>query len=322
MGRHYLITGGCGFIGSHLIDALLAEGHGVRVVDDLSTGLREHLDPRAELYVGDISRADVLEAAAADVDGIFHLAAVASVVRCNEAWLDTHSVNQTATLRLLDAARPLQRPSLPVVYASSAAVYGDRTDAVDEQSPVAPLSSYGADKAGGELHARAAARVHGVASFGLRFFNVYGPRQRPDDAYAGVISIFSDRIRRGQALTIYGDGAQRRDFVFVADVVRALEAAMAALETDPTPRAEIVNVGSGRATSIRELANILMAVHDREVPVNHVAPRPGDIRTSLACTRHLQSRLGLGPMTTMEAGLGALEQYPFNLNHFMIHNLR
>ena len=306
MRRQYLVTGGCGFIGSHLVDALLAAGHGVRVVDDLSTGVREQLDPRAELRVADVSRPEVVEAATADVDGIFHLAAVASVVRCNDAWLDAHAVNQTATVRLLDAARRLHTPPLPVVYASSAAVYGDRDHAVDEETPLAPLSAYGADKAGGEFHARAAAGVHGVASFGLRFFNVYGRRQRPDDAYAGVISIFSDRIRRGRPLTIHGDGGQSRDFVFVADVVRALRAAMSGLEADPSPRAEIANVGTGRATSVRHLAETLMAVHDRRVPVRHAAPRPGDIRTSLACTRRLQTRLALGATTTIDAGLRAL----------------
>jgi UDP-glucose 4-epimerase len=306
MRRQYLVTGGCGFIGSHLVDALLAAGHAVRVVDDLSTGRREQLDPRAELRVADVSRPEVVDAAVADVDGIFHLAAVASVVRCNEAWLETHAVNQTATLRLLDAARRLQTPPVPVVYASSAAVYGDRAEAVDETTPLAPLSSYGADKAAGELHAGAAARVHGVASFGLRFFNVYGPRQRPDDAYAGVISIFSDRIRRGRPLTIFGDGEQSRDFVFVADVVRALEAAMAGLERDPTPRAEIANVATGRATSVRGLADTLMAVHDRRVAVSHAAPRAGDIRTSLACTRRMGERLGLVDTVAIDAGLRAL----------------
>jgi UDP-glucose 4-epimerase len=300
----YLVTGGGGFIGSHLVDALLADGHAVRVVDDLSTGSRANVDPsRLDLRVADLRDPATVAAAAAGVDGIFHLAAIASVVRCNEAWLDTHAVNLTATLRLFDAAR---RGPVPMVYASSAAVYGDRADACAETDRLSPLSSYGADKAACELHAGAAARVHGVPSFGLRFFNVYGPRQRPDDAYAGVISIFKDRIARGLPLTIYGDGEQSRDFVFVADVVRALRRAMTRLEEDPAPRAEISNVGTGRPTTVNELARALMMALGREVPLAYAAPRAGDIRMSLADVNRMRDRLGLEAATTLLVGLREL----------------
>jgi UDP-glucose 4-epimerase len=302
--RRYLVTGGCGFIGSHLVDSLLRDGHLVRIVDDLSTGVRANVDERADLRIADLRHPNVVEDAADGVDGIFHLAAVASVVRCNEAWLATHAVNLTATLRLLDVAR---RDRLPVVYASSAAVYGNHAaPPVDETAPVMPTSSYGADKAAGELHARAAAQVHGVPSFGLRFFNVYGPRQRPDDSYAGVISIFRDRIGRGLPITIYGDGGQSRDFVFVADVVRALRGAMARLEDDPAPRAEVANVGTGRATTIGDLAATLMTLLERHVPVTHTPPRPGDIRASHADTRHLHRLLGMEAETSLEEGLRTL----------------
>jgi UDP-glucose 4-epimerase len=296
----YLVTGGCGFIGSHLVDALCAAGHAVRVVDDLSAGRRELLPPDVEFVHADLGVVDPAPLVA-DVDGVFHLAAVASVLRSTEAWVETHRSNLTATVRLFDALR--RRPATPVVYASSAAVYGDRHGAITESAPLAPLSSYGADKAACELHARAGTRVHGLASTGLRFFNVYGPRQRVDDAYAGVITLFAERIRCGERLRIYGDGTQCRDFVFVADVVRVLTAAMERLRTAPSPVATVANVGSGRATTINALADTLMRILDRRVGVEHVAPRAGDIRSSLADTRRMHTLFGIEAPTSLDTGL-------------------
>lgn len=302
--RRYLVTGGCGFIGSHLVDALLADGHAVRVLDNMSTGVRGRLDSRAELRIADLRTSGAVDAALDGVHGVFHLAAVSAVARCNEAWVESHRTNLTGTVRVFDAARR-RRPRLPVVYASSAAVYGDRSGTLAETEPVAPLSPYGADKAACELHAAAAARVHGLPTTGLRFFNVYGPRQNPGDAYAGVISIFVEQIRRGRTITIFGDGEQTRDFVHVGDVVHALISAMAGLEAEPTPRAEICNVGTGRATTVRELAATLMTVLGRQVPLEHLAPRVGDIRHSLADTRRMTTLLDLKTTTTLAAGLAA-----------------
>ena len=226
--QRFLVTGGAGFIGSHLADALLAAGAAVRVLDDFSTGRRENLDPRCEVCVGDVADPEAVRTAFAGVDGCFHLAAIASVARGNEDWRGTHRTNQTGTVTVLEAARDAGR--MPVVYASSAAVYGDLAGAVArETSPCVPLTAYGADKLGSELHARVAHRVHGVPTLGLRFFNVYGPRQDPASPYSGVVSIFAARLARGETLSVHGDGRQTRDFVFVADVVAHLRAAMARL---------------------------------------------------------------------------------------------
>ena len=224
----WLVTGGCGFIGSHLVDALLARGDKVRVLDDLSTGRRSNLPGGVEVMVGDVADASAVARAMAGVDGCFHLAAVASVQRGNEDWLGTHRVNLTGTIAVFDAARTCNRKGpVPVVYASSAAVYGDNPDMpLSESAATAPLSAYGADKLGCELHGRVAWQVHKVPSTGFRFFNVYGPRQDPKSPYSGVIAIFADKVAENREITVNGDGGQVRDFVYVADVVRHLVAAM------------------------------------------------------------------------------------------------
>ena len=246
----YLVTGGCGFIGSHLVDALAYAGHRVRVLDDLSTGKVENVSVPVELLVGDAGDRETVARAMAGVDGCFHLAAVASVVRANEDWCGTHRANLTATVNVMDAARSV-RCQVPVVYASSAAVYGDNPAVpLDEDATTRPLTAYGADKLGCELHARVAGQVHGVPTSGLRFFNVYGPRQDPSSPYSGVISIFADRMARGEGITVFGDGMQERDFVYVGDVVRHLIAGMEHADTD----AAVYNVCTGRATTILELA--------------------------------------------------------------------
>ena len=209
---HYLVTGGCGFIGSHLVDALIAANHTVRVVDNLSTGHVKNISGDVELIVGDLRHSSVIDKVVMGVDGIFHLAAVASITRCNEHWLDCHQVNQGAMVALFDACRRLDA-SLPIVYASSAAVYGDQAELpLHEELTPAPLGPYGVDKAGCELQARAAATVHRIRSFGLRFFNVYGDRQSADNAYAGVITAFISRSRAGCELTVNGDGRQTLRF--------------------------------------------------------------------------------------------------------------
>ena len=188
---NYLVTGGCGFIGSHLVDDLVAAGHGVRILDDLSIGTLAHKPPGVEFIRGDVAEPTVVADALRDMDGCFHLAAVASVERSNMDWLGTHRTNLTGAVTVFNAAR---RTALPVVFASSAAVYGDNADfPLSEETRPRPLSAYGADKLGCELHGVVAGRIHRVPTCGLRFFNVYGPRQDPRSPYSGVISIFSDR---------------------------------------------------------------------------------------------------------------------------------
>ena len=274
----YLVTGGAGFIGSHLVDALLADHHQVRVLDDFSTGKRENLPSEVEIITGDVADAGTVMAAITGTNGCFHLAAIASVARGNQEWLATHRVNLGGTIAVLDAARALG--GLPVVYASSAAVYGDLGQEIAREDCVCrPSTAYGADKYGSELHAKVGYIVHLVPSVGLRFFNVYGPRQDPSSPYSGVISIFADRIARGSPITLHGDGSQTRDFVFVLDVVAHLLAAMKVARRQP--EAQVLNVCTGRETSILELARILGALARREVEILAGPARAGDILRSL-----------------------------------------
>lgn len=312
--KRYLVTGGAGFIGSHLCDALLAGGHAVVVLDDLSTGKRGNLDPRASLGIGDVADPHAVRMAAAGVDGVFHLAAIASVERGNQDWPGTHRINQGGTVAVLDAARAHGR--VPVVYASSAAVYGDTGDAVAREDRMpAPLTAYGADKLGSELHARVASLVHGVPTLGLRFFNVYGPRQDPSSPYSGVISIFAHRIGGNEEITLHGDGGQTRDFVHVSDVVAHLLAGMVRLEARagngeperfPGEAPACYNVCTGRAVSIRSLAEILAGLHGVALRARQEAARAGDIRHSCGSNGAAVAAFGVQAQVQLEQGLATL----------------
>ncbi len=297
----YLVTGGAGFIGSHLVDALLARGDRVRVLDNLSTGKRENLAPPAELIVGDVADPAAVAAAMLGADGCFHLAAVASVELGNRDWLGTHRTNLTGAITVFDAARRANGAGpVPVVYASSAAVYGDSTELpLAESAALRPLSAYGADKLGCELHARVAGRVHGVRAIGFRFFNVFGPRQDPSSPYSGVISIFFNRIGGGQGITIFGDGGQTRDFIYVADVVRALLAGMRLGTSEPA----VFNVCTGRTTSLIELADAIGRVFGRGPEIRYGDARIGDIRASLGNPELARDALGFTATTGLEDGL-------------------
>lgn len=299
----YLVTGGCGFIGSHLCDALRTRGDQVRVLDDLSTGHRDNLAPGAELVVADVADADAVRASMAGVDGCFHLAAIASVERGVRDWVGTHRTNLSGTIAAFEAARregEARGTPLPVVYASSAAVYGDpRALPVQEDEPPRPLSAYGADKFGSELHARAGGIVHGLPTAGLRFFNVFGPRQDPRSPYSGVVSIFCGRLSRGEPLDIHGDGGQTRDFVHVADVVRALLAAGRCASS----AAPVFNVCTGTGTSVRDLAVLLGRVWGVDPVIRHGSPRAGEIRHSVGSRAACATQLGLATVTPIEDSL-------------------
>jgi UDP-glucose 4-epimerase len=298
----YLVTGGCGFIGSHLCAALLTRGHGVRVLDDLSSGCEDNLPPEATLLRGDVGDADRVRAAMAGVAGCFHLAAIASVERGVRDWLGTHRANLTGAITVFDAARragPGGSP-VPVVYASSAAVYGEVTALpITEDAPTRPLSAYGADKLGCEQHARAGGATHGLPSIGLRFFNVFGSRQDARSPYSGVISIFCDRLMRGEPVTVYGDGEQTRDFVHVSDVVAALLAGMHAA----SPSAPVVNVCSGRATRVLAMADTIAALCGAVPRIEHAAARFGEIRHSVGSPARARALLGIEPTTPLREGL-------------------
>jgi UDP-glucose 4-epimerase len=297
----FLVTGGCGFIGSHLCEALTGLGHHVRVVDDLSTGKRENLFGRESLIVGDIADPDLMREAVAGIDGCFHLAAIASVERGRQAWVETHRTNLTGAITVFDAVRRLPNAAeIPVVYASSAAVYGDcRTLPIEEGMEKVPLSAYGADKYGCELHARVATGVHGVPTVGLRFFNVYGPRQDPHSPYSGVISIFCNKLRRGERIDIYGDGEQTRDFIYVKDVVNVLLRAM----QRPLRNAPVFNVCTGRATSVLQLADTIAGLLGQRAEIRFCPARSGEIRHSTGSPARAQAALDLPPTAFLRDGL-------------------
>jgi UDP-glucose 4-epimerase len=300
---NWLVTGGCGFIGSHLVEALVARGDRVRILDDLSTGRREHAIAGTELIVGCVSDAKTVANAMYGVDGCFHLAAIASVERGRLEWMTTHRVNMTGTVAVFDAARQARGGApVPVVYASSAAVYGDNPNVpLVESERTVPLSAYGADKLGCELHGRVAWHIHRVPNIGLRFFNVYGPRQDPRSPYSGVISIFVDRLRARRGIEIYGDGGQVRDFIFVRDVVRHLLAAMDKASSD----SRVFNVCTGKGTSILTLARTIGEVLQHEPVISHKPPRQGDIRTSLGHPGNAVRALEVAAETTLDSGLRA-----------------
>ena len=298
----FLVTGGAGFIGSHLVHALLGEGHVVRVLDDLSSGNLKNLPQQVELIEADVTDPAAVDSALDGVDGCFHLAAIASVARSHREWLRTHQVNLTGTINVFDQARASRRHrEVPVVYASTAAIYGNCGNfRVDEESPAAPLSAYGADKHACELHARVAGAIHGLPTVGLRFFNLYGPRQDPLSPYSGVVSIFADRLLRGEPVEIYGDGEQARDFTFISDAVCALRHAMRAATTS----AFVFNVCTGKATSVRDLAQTVAELCGTELIVHHRPARCGEVRISIGDPQRATERLGFTAQTTLSDGLG------------------
>lgn len=299
--KRYLVTGGCGFIGSHLVAALLRQGSAVRVLDDLSTGSEANLPPGVELLRGSICDAALVASALQDVDGCYHLAAIASVEQGVRNWRGTHEVNLSGWINVLEAAARLPAPRIPLVYASSAAVYGDTAapPALGEDLPARPLSAYGADKLGCEQQARVGGVVHAVPTIGFRFFNVYGPRQDPKSPYSGVISIFCDRLSRGEPVEVYGDGLQSRDFVYVADVVAALLAATG----KATVEAPVLNVCTGQPTSIRALAGAIAALCGVVPDMRERPPRSGEVRHSLGSPERLRAALGLGEPVPLDEGL-------------------
>lgn len=276
-----LVTGGAGFIGSHLVEGLLARGVAVRVLDDFSTGRRDNLaavqrHPDLRILHGDIRDAQTVARALEGVQVVFHLAAFVSVPGSIEDPLTCVDINERGTAVVLEAAR--QAGVQRVVLASSAAVYGDHTQQpLHEALPPRALSPYAASKVAGEALAQAYTRM-GLPTVALRFFNVYGPRQRPDSPYAAAVAVFVERLRRGQAPTIYGDGRQTRDFVFVADVVDALLAAAHA-PTDAAGRA--YNVCTGQAVTLLDLLAELYRYFPKAPLPDFAPPRPGDIRHSV-----------------------------------------
>ncbi len=296
-----LVTGGCGFIGSHVVDALLARGDEAVVLDDLSTGKRDNIPGTMRIVEGSITDPAAIAKAVEGCAGIVHLAAIASVQKCNETWAESHAVNVTGTVRVLEAARDTGH--IPVVYASSAAIYGDNLNVpLRESEGGHPLTAYGADKFGSELHAGVAGRIHGVPTFGLRFFNVFGPRQDPSSPYSGVISIFAARFAKNQPVSIHGDGGQVRDFVYVADVVAHILSGLAAADTT----APVGNVCTGIPTTVLGLAQALKQMTGSSVEPSFGPARAGDIRESLGNPAFSSERLGVQTEISLNEGLRVL----------------
>lgn len=302
---HFLVTGGCGFIGSHLVGRLLSLGHRVRVLDDLSSGRTHNLAPQAELVLGDVASPGTVDSAMRGVTGCFHLAAITNRHAPAEDWLGVHRVNQTGTIAVLDAAR--QR-AVPVVYASSAAVYGDCSDPHQaERSAARPITAEGADKLACEWQGRVAALRHGVPNTGLRLFSVYGPRQEISSPYAGVVTVFSQRLAYGKAMTLHGDGQQVRDFIFVTDTVAHFTAAMDQMlerqRDGHSAAAQVFNVCTGRATRIRDLALTMAKLSGRQAMLQQAPARPGDVRLSLGDPSAAIRDLHVAATTSLEDGL-------------------
>lgn len=306
--RKVLVTGGAGFIGSHLVDALRARGCRVSVLDDLSTGSLENLrldDGGTEFVHGDVADGEAVREACGDCEAVLHLAAMVSVPRTMADPIAAARVNTLGTVTVLEEARRLNVGS--VVLASSCAVYGDNPHLpLSENAPPAPRSPYAVQKLGGEDYLRMAHRVYGTDAVSLRFFNVYGPRQNPSSPYSGVISIFMTRALADRPPTIYGDGDQTRDFVYVADVVRAIMLAA----TTPAAAGAVVNVGSGRSVAIGELWRQISTLAGAHAVPRHEPARDGDIRHSRADAGLAETLLGFAAEFNLETGLArTLEWY-------------
>lgn len=296
-----LVTGGGGFIGSHLVEALLLQGHQVRVLDDFSTGNVANLAKvreRVDILVGSIADPAVVAQAVWGCEVVYHLAALPSVVQSVADPLRSHDYCATGTVLVLDAARRLGVRR--VVYAASSSAYGNSgRDIQREDDPVAPLSPYGVAKLAGEFYCRCFTEVYGLETVCLRFFNVFGPRQDPRSPYSGVIALFISALNGDRVPTIYGDGLQTRDFVYVANVVQALTKAAVA----PAAPGQVFNIGTGRGTTILDLVHNLNQLLGKKIKPVHAPARAGDVRHSLADISKAQRDLGYDPNISLVEGL-------------------
>ena len=296
----YLVTGGAGFIGSHLAEELLRRGHHVRVVDSLITGKRANLAaiPAAEFVEGDLADADVAARAAAGMDYVLHQAAIPSVPRSVDDPATTNRANITATLNVLVAARAAGVKRL--VYAGSSAAYGDTpTLPKHEEMPTRPLSPYALQKLVGEQYCQMFTQLYRFQTVTTRYFNVFGPRQDPGSPYSGVISLFATAVLAGQTPIIHGDGQQTRDFTYIANVVDGVLRACEA----PNVAGEVINVATGQRTSLNELLRVLNRLVNVNVRPIYKESRAGDVRDSQADISKAKALLGYEPTVSLEDGL-------------------
>jgi UDP-glucose 4-epimerase len=297
-----LVTGGLGFIGSHLTEGLVREGHRVRVLDNLYSGRRENLasvEKEVEVLIGDCSDPAAARRAVRGVEAVYHQAAIPSVARSVDDPALSHQANATATLVMLVAARDAGVGRF--AYAGSSSVYGDAPGRFkrEDQTP-RPLSPYAVAKLSGEHYLRVFAGLYGMETVTLRYFNVFGPRQDPSSPYSGVISLFATALLAGRTPVIYGDGRQSRDFTYVANVVAANLLVLAA----PGLRGQAVNVATGRSVTLLALLRALARATGRPARALRRKARPGDIKRSLADVSLARRLLGYRPGTDFETGLG------------------
>lgn len=302
MSKICLVTGGGGFIGSHLVDGLVARGDTVRVLDDFSTGLRanlEHHGSRIEIIDGSITEPTVVAKAVRGVQAVFHLGALASVTRSIENPPLSHAACATGTLYVLDEAR--KAGVKRVVFAASSSAYGGASneEGQKEDQPLCALSPYAAAKLAGEFYMQAFAHAFGLETVRLRFFNIFGPRQRADSPYSGVIAIFTALMSQRKAPTINGDGYHCRDFTYVGNAVQAL---MKAADV-PGVSGKVFNVGTGRNVTILDLVAALNQLLGTKLTALHGPPRAGDPKFSLADISRTRAELGYQPDVTFEEGL-------------------
>jgi UDP-glucose 4-epimerase len=299
-----LVTGGAGFIGSHLVEHLVKDGQRVRVFDDFSTGLSDNLAPFAskiEVVEGTLTDPDAVTKAAAGATVIYHLGALASVARSVEAPLVSHAACATGTLHVLDAAR--RNRVKRVVYAASSSAYGGVDGDGSQQETILPAakSPYAAAKLAGEYYMQAFAATYGLETVRLRFFNIFGPRQRADSPYSGVIALFIAAMSGGKAPTVFGDGLQSRDFTYVANAVQALTKAA----TAPAEKVSgnVYNVGTGRSVTVLDLVAALNRVLGTNHTAVHGPERSGDVRYSKADISRTTRDVGYEPAVPFEDGL-------------------
>ena len=293
-----MVTGGAGFIGSHIARRLAGQGYRLRVLDDLSSGVAENLNgTRAELIEGDIRSRSTVSKAMSGVDLVFHQAALVSVPGSIEDPIECYQINLIGTLNLLEAARKAQVARM--ILASSAAVYGNSDAPVSEDEPKQPLSPYAASKWAMEQAALMYYRVHGLPTVCLRYFNVYGPRQRPDSMYAAVIPVFINAFVDDESPNIHGDGEQKRDFVHVDDVVRAN---LLAAESDAAI-GKVLNISGSGGVTINQLAGILQEIMPNAPAPVYGSPREGDIYFSEAVIDRAWQALGYRPEVALVEGL-------------------
>ncbi len=305
MSELYLVTGGCGFIGSHLCEAILERGGRVRVLDNLSSGHLHNIDPwrdRIEVVIGDIGQCDTVAKAMDGVTYVFHQAALVSVFDSVARPRLNHDVNVTGTLNVLMAAR--EHGVKRVVAASSAAVYGNDPENPKHEGMVpSPESPYAIGKIAGEYYLRVFQSLYDLETVSLRYFNVYGPRQDPGSVYSGVISRFVHALEQGQTPVVFGDGLQTRDFVYVRDVVQAN---MLVMHDDRVGRGEAFNVATGRSVTLLDLLRVLGERFGVSIRPDFQPVRAGDIRESSASIKRIQHTVDYEPAYDLERGLAGL----------------